>query len=226
MQIRLLDDFLAQSEWASAISAEHLQRVRAAIFMRELQTGNYVCRKGNPCNVWIGVVDGLIKIENLSDAGKLVNFGTFPANSWFGEGSLLKQEPRKYDVVALRDSRVALMPAVTFFRLLDTSIPFNRFIITQLNERLGQYLRAFEHARLDDLQARVAHSLVDMLHPQLYPRPESRIEISNEDLGHLVGASRQRVNQALHVLEKSGLIRVAYRTITVLDIEGLRGFGS
>jgi CRP/FNR family transcriptional regulator, cyclic AMP receptor protein len=226
MQIRLLDDFLAQSKWACAISAEQLQCARATIFVRELQTGNYVCRKGDPSNVWIGVVDGLIKIENLSDTGKLVNFGTLPANSWFGEGSLLKQEPRKYDVVALRDSRVALMPAVTFFRLLDSSIPFNRFIITQLNERLGQYLGAFEHARLDDLRARVAHSLADMLHPQLYPRPGSRIEISNEDLGHLVGASRQRVNQALHVLEKSGLIRVAYRTITVLDIEGLRGFGS
>jgi len=44
-----------------------------------------------------------------------VTFATFPANCWFGEGSILKQEPRKYDVVALRDCRVALMPAVTSF---------------------------------------------------------------------------------------------------------------
>jgi CRP/FNR family cyclic AMP-dependent transcriptional regulator len=124
----------------------------------------------------------------------------------------------------LRDSRVALMPAVTFFWLLDTSIPFNRFILNQLNERLGQYLGAFEHDRLDDLEARAAHALAVMLHPQLYPSREYRIEISNEDLGHLVGASRQRISQALQVLEKSGLIKIAYRVITVLDIDGLRDF--
>src|ERR1700745_3079342 len=114
------------------------------------------------------------------------------------------------------------MPAVTFFWLLDTSIPFNRFILNQLNERLGQYLGAFEHDRLDDLEARAA--LAVMLHPQLYPSREYRIEISNEDLGHLVGASRQRISQALQVLEKSGLIKITYRVITVLDIDGLRAF--
>jgi CRP/FNR family transcriptional regulator, cyclic AMP receptor protein len=118
------------------------------------------------------------------------------------------------------------MPEVTFFWLLDTSIPFNRFILTQLNERLGQFVGAFEHDRLHQPEVRVAHTIANMLHPQLYPSREGRIEISNEELGHLVGASRQRISQALQVLEKSGLIKMQYRMITVLDIDGLRGFGS
>jgi CRP/FNR family transcriptional regulator, cyclic AMP receptor protein len=224
--MRSLDDLLATSRWADALSAEQLQRARATIIVRELQPGNFASHKGDPSNVWVGVVDGLIKAANLSENGKSVTFATFPANSWLGEGSLLKQEARKYDIIALRDSRVALMPAVTFFWLLDTSIPFNRFIMNQLNERLGQFLGAFEHDRLDELEARIANALADMLHPQLYPSREYRIEISNEELGHLVGASRPKVSQALQVLEKSGLIKVAYRAITVLDIEGLREFGS
>jgi len=223
--MRSLDDLLAASKLADALSAEQLERARTAIVVRELQSGNYACRRGDPSNVWVGVIDGLVKAENLSDTGKCVTFATLPANSWFGEGSILKREARKYDVVALRDSCVALMPAVMFFWLLDTSIPFNRFILTQLNERLGQFMGAFEHDRLHEPIARVAHTIADMLHPQLYPSRERRIEISNEELGHLVGASRQRVSQALHVLEKSGLIKMAYREITVLDIDGLRGFG-
>ena len=223
--MRSLNDLLAASKWAGALSAEQSQRARTAIFVRELQPGNYVCRKGDPSSVWVGVIDGLVKAENLSDIGKSVTFATLPANSWFGEGSILKREARKYDVVALRESHVALMPEATFFWLLDTSIPFNRFILTQLNERLGQFMGAFEHDRLDEPEARVAHTIADMLHPQLYPSREGRIEISNEELGHLVGASRQRISQALQVLEKSGLIKMAYRMITVLDIDGLRGFG-
>jgi len=224
--MRSLDDLLAASSWGGALSAEQWQRVRTAIFVRELQPGSYVFYKGDPSNVWVGVIDGLVKAESVSDTGKSVTFATLPANSWFGEGSILKQEARKYDVVALRESRVALMPEGTFFWLLDTSISFNRFILIQLNERLGQFMGAFEHDRLDQPEARVAHTIADMLHPQLYPSREGRIEISNEELGHLVGASRQRINQALQVLEKSGLIKMAYRMITVLDIDGLRGFGS
>ncbi len=223
--MRSLDDLLAASNWGGALSAEQLQRVRTAIFVRELRPGNYVFHKGDPSSVWAGVIDGLVKAENLSGTGKSVTFATLPANSWFGEGSILKREARKYDVIAVRDLLVALMPAVTFFWLLDTSIPFNRFILTQLNERLGLFMGAFEHDRLDEPDARVAHTIADMLHPQLYPNRGGRIEISNEELGHLVGASRQSVNRALHALEKSGLIKLAYRAITVLDIEGLRGFG-
>ena len=225
-RMRSLDDFLCASGWADALSAEQLQRARTTIIVRKHQHGNFVCHKGDPSDVWVGVVDGLVKATKLSETGKSVTFATFTANCWFGEGSLLKQEARKYDIIALRDSRVALMPAVTFFWLLDTSISFNRFIMNQLNERLGQFMSAFEHDRLHDRRARVAHALANMLHPQLYPSREYCIEISNEELGHLVGASRPSVNQALQALEKSGLIKMGYRTITVLDIEGLRSFGT
>ena len=224
--MRSLDDLLAASKWANALPPDQLQRARSAIVVREFQPGSCVCHKGDPSDVWVGVIDGLVKAGSVSDTGKSVTFATFPANSWFGEGSILKPEARKYDVFALRQSRVALMPRVTFFWLLDTSIPFNRFILTQLNERLGQFMGAFEHDRLDEPDARVAHTIADMLHPELYPSREGRIEISNEELGHLVGASRQRISQALQVLEKSGLIKTAYRMITVLDIDGLRSFGS
>jgi CRP/FNR family cyclic AMP-dependent transcriptional regulator len=223
--MRSLDDFLFASRWPSALSAEQLQRARSTIIVRKLQHGNFVCHKGEPSNVWVGVVDGLVKVTNLSQTGKSVTFATFPANSWFGEGSILKREARKYDIIALRASHVAL-PAATFFWLLDTSISFNRFIMNQLNDRLGQFMSAFEHDRLDDQKARVAHTIADMLHPQLYPNREYRIEISNEELGRLVGASRQYVSQALQALEKFGLIKIGYRTITVLDIEGLRDFSS
>jgi CRP-like cAMP-binding protein len=224
--MRALDELLAASEWAQALPPDQLQRARVAIIVRDLQPGGYACHKGDPANFWIGVIDGLVKLSSLSDSGKSVTFAAVPANSWFGEGSVFKREARKYDVVALRESRVALMPEALFFWLLDTSIPFNRFILTQLNERLGQFMGAFEHDRLLEPEARVARTIVNMLHPQLYPGHERCIEISQDELGHLVGASRQRISQALQVLEKSGLIKVTYRMITVFDVEGLRSFGS
>lgn len=221
-----LDDMLAMSPWARELRPEELQRVRSAILVRDLQPGCYACHKGDPANVWIGVIDGLVKLVSLSPCGKSVTFAAAPAGSWFGEGSVLKREARKYDVVALRESRVALMPEAAFFWLLDTSIPFNRFILMQLNERLGQFMAAFEHDRLLQPEARVARALANMCHPLLYPGHARSIELSQDEVSHLIGASRQRVSQALKVLEKAGLIRVSYRMIEVLDFDGLRGFGN
>ena len=69
---------------------------------------------------------------------------------------MLKDQPRPYDVVALRDSQVAYLPRTTFTWLLDNSISFNRFLVNQLNERLGQFIAAIEYERLLDTDAKVA----------------------------------------------------------------------
>jgi len=217
---------LALSPWTRGLSAEHLDRVRAAILVREYEAGNTVCRKGDPASAWVGVIDGLVKLHSLSPSGKSVTFAGIPAGGWFGEGSVLKREPLKYDIVALRDSRIALMPEATFRWLLDTSIPFNRFLLTQLNERLGQFIGMVEHDRLLQPDARVARALAALFNPQLYPDTQPHIQISQEELGYLAGASRQRVNRALQVLAGAGLIEVDYGLVTVLDLNGLRRYGT
>jgi len=217
---------LTLSRWARELPAEHLGRVRAAIIVREFAAGSTVFRKGDPASAWVGVIDGLVKLHSLSPSGKSVTFAGIPAGGWFGEGSVLKGEPLKYDIVALRDSRIALMPEATFRWLLDTSIPFNRFLLTQLNERLGQFIGMVEHDRLLEPDARVARALAALFNRHLYPDTQPRIQISQEELGYLAGASRQRVNRALRTLAGAGLIKVDYGLVTVLDLNGLVRYGT
>ena len=110
----------------------------------------------------------------------------------------------------------------TFHWLLDRSIPFNRFIIQQLNERLGQFIAAREIDRMGDPDARVAHGLAALFHPVLYPGVGSLLRITQQELGYLIGLSRQRVNEALHALQERALIRIEYGGVRVLDLDGLR----
>jgi len=222
--MRSLDDMLALSSWTRELPAEQLNRVRAAIAVRDFAAGACICRKGDPASAWLGVIDGLVKIHSLSPAGKSVTFAGIPAGGWFAEGSVLRGRPLMYDTVALRDSRIALMPEATFRWLLDTSIAFNRFLLKQLNERLGQFIGMVEHDRLLNPEARVARSLAALFNPYLYPHADPQVQISQEELGYLAGASRQRVNRALQVLGKAGLIKVDYGLVTVLDLDGLQKF--
>lgn len=221
-----LSDLLRTARWAKALTPEQLQRVESETVEQHCPAGTAVCRKGEMADAWIGVLEGLVKINAVSAAGKSATFTGVPAGGWLGEGALLKREPRKYDVVALRDSRIARMPRVTFDWLLDNSIGFNRSLLEQLNERLGQFIGMVEYDRLLDPDARVARYLAELFNPILYPGFSRQIQISQEELGYLTGISRQRVNQALQALDRLGLVRVGYAGIEVLDVEGLRAFGS
>ncbi len=222
--MQTLDDMLAVSRWARDLTPDQLARVRSTTLQRDFAAGAAVCRKGEPSAHWIGVVDGLVKINAFGDSGKSVTFAGVPAGSWIGEGSVLKRELRKYDVVALRAARVAFMPEATFHWLLDTSFAFNRFLLDQLNERLSFFIGMIEQERLLDPDARVARSLSSLFNRQLYPAAKPEVQISQEELGHLAGVSRQRANQALQTLEAAGLVRVTYGSITILDVDGLRRY--
>ena len=71
-----------------------------------------------------------------------------------------------------------------------------------------------------------ARPLAALFNPMLYPEQPTDLQLSQEEVGYLSGVSRQRVNQALQVLEKANLLRVDYGRIRILDLDGLRGFGS
>lgn len=224
MAQRTASDLVRESLWASSLTPAQLELVDATLHERRVLAGAYVCRKGEAVEHWIGLVEGLVKMTSLAPNGKLTTLTGLPEGAWFGEGSLLKDEPRRYDVVALREARVALMPRATFVALLDGSIAFNRFLLIQLNERLGQFIGQVEHDRLLSVEARVARCLANMFNPHLYPDTRREVRISQEEIGYLSDLSRQRVNQALKALEQAHLLHVEYGRIVVLDLAGLRNF--
>ncbi len=221
-----LPAFLRASLWAEDIGPKTLARVESEVIERSVPAGGSVCRKGEAVDYWVGVVEGLVKISSVSAEGKPVTFTGIRAGGWFGEGSMLRAIPWGYDAVALRDCRVALMPRATFYWLLESSIEFNRFLLEQLNERLSLFIGMLESDRLLEPEARVARCLASLFNPRLYPGGDRELQISQEEIGYLSGVSRQRVNQALQVLDRAGLLRVAYGGVTVLDLPGLGAFGS
>jgi CRP-like cAMP-binding protein len=161
----------------------------------------------------------------VSRSGKAMTFTGLSAGAWFGEGTVLKKEPRRYDMVALRDSRIALMEQATFFWLYENSVAFNRFLVMQLNERLGQFIGLVEYGRTLDATARLARSIASLFNPILYPDLSRHLEITQEEIGALSGISRQNANQCLKRLEKEGLLRLEYGGVTILDLERLRSYG-
>ncbi|AKJ31491.1 Crp/Fnr family transcriptional regulator [Caldimonas brevitalea] len=208
--------------WLQVLDDSDREQIASQLRVAEAEPGELLCRIGRAPTYWFGVLAGLLKMNNDASTGAMVTFTGIPPGAWFGEGTLLKREPYRYNVQALRKSVVAGLPIDSFQRLLDHSIPFNRFVMRQLNERLGQFIAAREIDRLNDPDVRVARSLASLFHPVLYPGVGTMLRITQQELGMLVGLSRQRVNEALHTLQRRALIRIEYGGVRVLDLEGLQ----
>jgi CRP-like cAMP-binding protein len=219
-------DELAGIPWLAVLEPADRARAEAAIVIATAEPGDIICRIGRPATYWFGVVEGLLKMSNDAAQGPLITFTGVPPGAWFGEGTLLKREPYRYNIEALRQSAVAGLPVEAFHGLLNQSIPFNRFVLNQLNERLGQFIAARETDRLNHPDARVARNLAALFHPVLYPGVGQLLRITQQELAYLVGLSRQRVNEALQTLQSAGLIRIEYGGLRVLDLQGLRQHGA
>ncbi len=213
---------LAEIPWLAKLTDAERERALDALVVTEAQAGDYICRIGRPVTYWFGLVDGLLKMSNDDSAGPVITFTGVAPGGWFGEGTVLKHEQYRYNIQALRRSRVAGLPVETFDWLLDHSIGFNRFVMYQLNERLGQFIAAREIDRISSPDLRVARNLAALFHPLLSPNVGGVLRITQQELAYLVGLSRQRVNEALSALSVKGWIRVEYGGLRVLDLQALR----
>ena len=215
-------DELSAVPWLSALQAGEREQALKSLVVGDAEPGDYICRIGRAPTYWYGVVSGLLKMNSDSVGGSAMTLAGLPPGGWFGEGTAVKREPYHYNVQAIRHSVVAGLPIDVFHWLMDHSIGFNRFVILQLNERLGQFMAAREIDRLSNPDLRVARSLAALFNPLLYPAVGQVLRITQQELALLVGLSRQRVNEALSVLQRERAVVVEYGGLRVLDIEALR----
>lgn len=217
---------LLQVPWAQQLSGAQLARVSRETQVACFPAGAVVCREGDPAQHWLGVLDGMVKVDTVSSDGRGTTFIGVSTGGWLGEGALLKREPRPYEVVALRESWMALVPVETFHWLFETSLPFNHFLVHQLNARLGQFVAVVESHRIQSTTAQVAVCIAGLFNPALCAGTLHDLRISHEDIARLCGLSRQVVGRALHALAHAGLVQLQYGTIHVIDVAGLRGYSA
>jgi CRP/FNR family transcriptional regulator, cyclic AMP receptor protein len=218
----LTPDEEASIPWMSSLLPSERAQVSGTLVVTLAQPGDYICRVGRQVTYWFGLIDGLLKMSNDDSQGPLMTFTGIAPGGWFGEGTVLKREAYRYNVQALRKSLVTGLPVETFHGLLDHSIGFNRYVMRQLNERLGQFIAAREIDRITNPDVKVARSLASLFHPGLFPGVGQVLRITQQELAYLVGLSRQRVNEALSTLQDTGAIRVEYGGVRVLDLNALR----
>jgi CRP-like cAMP-binding protein len=131
----------------------------------------------------------------------------------------MKAEPRRYRVVALRETQLMCLPLPLFQRLRETSLAFNQCLAAHLNMRLGQAMAIIEAGRMRSPEHRVALYL-----SPLFWRSTRRIHLTQEELGHLAGLSRQTVNRVLRQLEALRIVSLDFGRVAIVDDAALAAY--
>lgn len=210
---------LRSQSWFVSLDPPRKAAIEEASFILEGLRGDLILRANEPAEGWYGVVSGLVKLQSLPSPGRQSVFLGIPPGQWFGEGTVIKQEKRRYEVLALRDTILLCLPNDSFQQLYETYIPFNHALLHQMNIRVAQAMAEIAASRSGSTRQRVGLHL-----SQLFWHGMQKLDLSQEELGALVGLSRQTVNSALRDLEQMGLVALQKGRISVLSEERLTAF--
>jgi CRP-like cAMP-binding protein len=211
--------FIASQPWFATLGAGDQSQVLADITVMQARKGEIPLPQGEPVGGWYAVLSGLVMLESGAKGRRRSAFLGVPDGEWFGEGSALKQELRRYDVLALRDTWLLCLPMARFTALRCQSLAFNHYLVEHLNRRLGQAMTLIETSRMRSPDHRVALYL-----SRLFWRSTRHLHLTQEELGHLVGLSRQTVNRVLKGLAESGIVSLDLARVQILDDDALQRY--
>lgn len=214
---------LRGGNWFGTLPAALQDTLLRDAVSRKLAAGQLLFARGDAFDGIYAVVAGTVQIDTHSESGKAALLGLLEPGNWFGEICLFDGLARTHDAHATSATTVLHLQRDRLYAMLSTHPEWWREFGKLLAAKTREAFLYVEETQLLPPLARTARRLVAMA--QAYgnlPGLERRsVHIPQEQLGQMLGLSRQTVNQALRELETRGLLRLHYADIELLDLPAL-----
>jgi CRP-like cAMP-binding protein len=195
-----------------------------ACVTRRVGKGEAVYRQGDPPVELYQLVEGTVKICNFSRDGREITTGEFQPGDCFGEMGVIDGLPRVSHAIASRDAVVRVLGKARFEELAARFPEVDRQLALMLCRRVRLLYALNEEASELSLHQRVARTVLRLASSRAPQDPgrELYITISQEEMGQMLGASRQSINKELKSLAEEGTLSLRYGRIYIRDLEQLR----
>ena len=197
-----LREALRETILFAELDDEQLEHIAAAGSVQSLQRGVVLFEEGDEPGEFYLVLSGRVAIAQESDDGRESLLAVLDPGELFGEMGFLDGYTRSAQARALEESTVLMVPYAEL-RLLYESNPSALWSAVML---LARRLRAMDQALSDtvflDVMGRTAKRLLEMAGDE----DEFEMPLTQEELASMVGASRERVNKAIHAFVRLGWI--------------------
>lgn len=225
----MADSVLAKVPLFANLGPAEMERISRALRRRRYAKGNLIHASGAMGGDLYLIESGRVTIQLPSEHGEELALRLLGPGDFFGEISLLDDEPWYGDATAFSDCQLLLLAKREFLAVLDTHPSVSRRLLTIVCKRLRHNAKFAQDLAFLDVPTRLARTLVTLAASGGWgwtgdgPPPESgRVEITQAALAAHVGATRESVNKWLGYYERRGYISCKRDGITVLRLDELR----
>lgn len=216
--------FTGRLELLNGMSQQALHRFNAMVRTTKRRRGEWIFVPGDAADCIYLLQQGRMKITALSEDGHEVLHEIIGPGEVFGDTSAILGIPRTTSAQALETSLVCEIYRKDFETLLGMFPELSFQLLKSVGLRLKKAEAHLVNVICNDVSYRVREALLDlMVHDSgsVSDQPV-KIQITQQDLANLIGASRQKTSQALKELEDANVIRLMYRSILLLAPDKLR----
>ena len=195
-----------------------------AAIVRNLPKGRWLFARGDLPSGLFAVLEGAIRITAAAPNGKEVLLAVVEPPMWFGEIAVFDGLPRTHDAVAAETSVVLHVPQEALDRILEREPRYWRDLGLLVASKLRLTFLAMEDTAVLSLADRLARRLLMSVerYGEWHDRTSRVVDLRQQQLATMLSTSRQTVNHLLKDLEGRGIVRLSYRHIEILDLDGLR----
>ena len=219
----LADDgrrLLGECKLFRGLGADERRTLLARSRIRNFAAGETIFLMGSPGDNMMAVLSGNVRISLSSSDGRELLLAILFPGEFFGEISLLDGKERTADATAATACSLAILDRREVLAFFERYPSAWLNIVNVLCNRLRKTDEHIAEVALLQLPARLARALLRAVVAEDAPpagRKTEPIQLSQGDLGKLVGAARESVNRCLRVWQQDGVIAIRGGLIVVND---------
>lgn len=210
-----------RASWLASLPDAVVAEAAACAAIRTFEDGALVHGRGDTCDGFYTIAKGAVRFSRTTANGHATTLALLEAPSWFGEISIFDGLPRTHDGHATGCTTLLYHAQADFKRLLMRHPAIWEHFARMLALRLRATFDLVEEAAVSPLNQRLARRLLELA--QLEPsaltaptiRPGREVPLTQEELGHLLGKSRQSIAKLLRLWEQDGLIQTRYGRVFI-----------
>ncbi len=199
----------------SQLSPVDLQRVVAVAREKSYPKNSVILFEDDPGDALYVVASGQVKVVLIGDDGREVILSVLGEGDFFGEMSLLDDEPRSAHVIAMEDSDLLVLRREDFEGILTQSPQIALALLRELTRRLRRADEKVGSLVLLDVTGRVARLLLELADDSGSEHITRRL--THHTIAQMVGSSRETVSRTMREFVSKGHITVSRREIQIRD---------
>ncbi|MBK6868716.1 MAG: Crp/Fnr family transcriptional regulator [Burkholderiales bacterium] len=220
-----------QGRWFCSLSPSLRHDILRCAYVKRYQDGDLICARGEPPEQWIACARGAVRVSSTTLTGKQITLTYVEPGIWFGDVAMFDGDRRTHDAYAHGPTTILCVARADFQKILAAHSELYEALLKLQARRIRLLFGQVEDLNTLPLRARLAKQLGHLVRsygvPSLSSDDEWRItlQLAQEELAQLLGASRQRVNQELKTMEREGIIRIESAGLVVCDRQALIAIG-